>query len=95
MPDQVEQILFDPTIGKLVSAIVGILVVIVIVRIAQRSMTRVVKENATRYKVRKFITFVGYLQYRRFSTVGRLGENHASGIIRKSRTTKTKKGKTP
>ena len=60
MQDQIEKILFDPTIGKLISAIVGVLLVIVIIRLAQRSITRLITENATRYKVRKFITFVGY-----------------------------------
>lgn len=61
MPEQIQEILFDPTIGKLVSAVIGVLIVITIVRIAQRSIGRVVKENSSRYKVRKFISFIGYV----------------------------------
>ncbi len=61
MPDSVTQIIFDPTLGKLISAVVGVLLVIVLIRLVQRSLGKVIRENSTRYRVRKFISFLGYL----------------------------------
>lgn len=60
MKDFVEEWLFDPTIGRLVAAFVGIVVLGVLVRLAQRSVHRVVKDTETRYRVRKFIGLFGY-----------------------------------
>lgn len=53
--------LLDPTVGKLVAAAAGILIIVVLVRFVQRSLARYVKEPDTRYRVRKFIGIIGYL----------------------------------
>lgn len=52
--------LFDPTIGKLITVIVAVLIVIVLVQFFQRSISRYVKDSDTRYRARKFVTFLGY-----------------------------------
>ncbi len=56
----VDQWLFDPTIGKFVAAVVGILIIITLVRVGQRSLGRYVQDMDTRYRARKFVTFIGY-----------------------------------
>jgi len=61
MESFLEQWLFDPTVGKIVAALAGILIVAVIVRFFHRSVARRIKHPDTRYRVRKLITFVGYL----------------------------------
>ena len=61
MEDFVKRWLLDPTVGKLVATAVGILIIFVIVRLLQRSLTRYVKDSDTRYRVRKFVNFIGYL----------------------------------
>ena len=61
MEDLIKQWLFDPTLGKLVAALIGIAVVYAVGRLAQRSINRYVRDLDTRYRVRKFVTFVGYL----------------------------------
>jgi len=61
MESFLEQWLFDPTVGKIVAALVSILIVAVIVRFFHRSVARRIKHPDTRYRVRKLITFVGYL----------------------------------
>ncbi|HID29849.1 MAG TPA: mechanosensitive ion channel [Desulfobacterales bacterium] len=61
MDNFVKDWLLDPTIGKLVAAAVGILVIVVIVRVLQRSSTRYIKDSDTRYRVRKLVSFFGYL----------------------------------
>jgi len=53
--------LFDPTVGKIIFAIVGVLLISVIIRFLQRSLSRYIKDSDTRYRARKFLTFLGYL----------------------------------
>jgi small-conductance mechanosensitive channel len=61
MTDSVEKWLFDPTVGKIVTAIVGILIVVGIVRFLQKTVTVRIKDTDTRYRVRKFVAFIGYI----------------------------------
>ncbi|GAB4210311.1 MAG: mechanosensitive ion channel [Synechococcales cyanobacterium] len=51
----------DPTIGKLFFAIIGILIISVLIRFFQYSLTRYLKDTDSRYYARKLITFIGYL----------------------------------
>ncbi|MEO8025255.1 MAG: mechanosensitive ion channel domain-containing protein, partial [Bryobacteraceae bacterium] len=60
MTDFVTGWLFDPTIGKLLGVCAGIVVVFALVRFAQRSLNRYVKDVDTRYRARKFVGFLGY-----------------------------------
>lgn len=55
------QWLYDPTVGKIVAAIIALSVVILISRIVKTSITRYVKGSDTRYRLRKFITFFSYV----------------------------------
>lgn len=52
--------LSDPTMGKMVSALVVLLAVVVVARIAKKAAARYVTEKTSRYHVRKAITFMGY-----------------------------------
>ncbi|MEP7219511.1 MAG: mechanosensitive ion channel domain-containing protein, partial [Bacteroidota bacterium] len=61
MNDTIMGWLFDPTIGKIVAVVVGIVVLIVMVRFAQRLVGNYVKEASSRYRARKFVTIIGYL----------------------------------
>ena len=60
MEDFVDRWLFDPTIGKIITVVVGILLIIVLVRFAQRTQSRYVKDGDIRYHTRKFVSFIGY-----------------------------------
>jgi len=57
----IDQWLFDPTVGKIVTVIIGILIVVGIVRFLQRSVVQRIKETDSRYRVRKFVSFLGYI----------------------------------
>lgn len=59
--DAINTWLFDPTIGKFVAAMIGVLIVITISRFVKRSMSRFIKDTETRYRTRKFITFLSYV----------------------------------
>jgi len=59
--ETLEDWLFDPTIGRLIATAVGLLLVVVVVRFVRRTLLRYIKENDTRYKARKAVSFFGYL----------------------------------
>lgn len=61
MSETLHKWLFDPTVGRFVAAVIGILVVVAIVRILSRSLGGHIQDNDTRYRVRKLIAFGGYL----------------------------------
>jgi small-conductance mechanosensitive channel len=56
----VESWLFDPTVGRLVSTTVGILVVWAMVRISRKLLNRYVHEPGNLHRAKKFVTFLGY-----------------------------------
>jgi small-conductance mechanosensitive channel len=58
---QVEAWLFDPTVGKIVATILGILIIQGISRFLQRSFGGRIRDVGARYQTRKFISFAGYL----------------------------------
>jgi small-conductance mechanosensitive channel len=61
MEEQVKRWLFDPAVGQIVQALVGLMVVYTLTRLAQRSVNRLVADPAARYRGRKVVTFLGYL----------------------------------
>ncbi len=61
MEDSVKQWLFDPTIGKLVAAGIGLVIVFIVVRFLQRGIGHYIDDTDTRYRARKFVTFLGYV----------------------------------
>ncbi|MDP3090569.1 MAG: mechanosensitive ion channel [Nitrospira sp.] len=56
----IESWLFDPTVGKLVSTTVAILLVMALVRISRRVLNRYVQEPGNLYRAKKMVTFLGY-----------------------------------
>jgi small-conductance mechanosensitive channel len=61
MEEFINQWLYDPVTGKIVTALIGIILIIVVVRLVQKSVSRYIKENTSRYRARKFVSFFGYL----------------------------------
>lgn len=51
---------FDPTVQKIAGALLGVVAVYVLGRLAQRSIRRRVKDNAARYRARKLVTLGAY-----------------------------------
>ncbi len=60
MENVIKDWLLDPTIGKIVFAIIAILIIRAIVAGFHRSLQRI-KESQSRYRVRKLINVIGYL----------------------------------
>ena len=55
------QWLYDPTVGKFVAAIIALIIVIAISRVVKTGITHYVKAVDTRYRLKKFITFMSYV----------------------------------
>ncbi len=53
--------LADPTIGKLITLALGVLVIVTVVKLLTRSLQRVIRDSEARYRARKLATFGGYL----------------------------------
>lgn len=56
-----ENVLFSPIVDRLLLVAAGLLVIYFVVRTAQRSLARRIKEVENRYRMRKGIAFLGYL----------------------------------
>ncbi len=69
MSESLRQLLFDPTVARIVTVLLGLIVIVALVRVARRSLARHIKDNDTRYRVRKFVSFAGYLAAVVFLTI--------------------------
>jgi small-conductance mechanosensitive channel len=58
---QITDILFDPTVGKIISVFVIAIIIISISKLIQKNISKIVKDNSSKYKVRKFINFFGFI----------------------------------
>ena len=61
MEEELRNWLFDPVVGKLIAAVLMVAVVFTIVRYSQRVLGRHVEDAQRRYRLRKLITFFGYV----------------------------------
>jgi small-conductance mechanosensitive channel len=64
-----ERWLFDPTVGKIIVSLIGVLIIAVIVRFLHRSLARRITHHDTRYRARKLVTLAGYLAGILFITI--------------------------
>ncbi len=61
LPDYIKKLLFDPTVGKIVFAVIGIIIINVLMRVARSSILPRVDDTQNRYRFRKIISFFGIL----------------------------------
>jgi small-conductance mechanosensitive channel len=59
--DTIRSWLADPRVVRLITAVVGVVLVVIVVRLVNRWFGRLIRESEARYRARKGITFVGYL----------------------------------
>lgn len=57
----IKQWAFDPTISKFILALLGLLLIRALVSVIRRALAPYITDGQTRYRVRKLITFLGYL----------------------------------
>lgn len=61
MEDQLKKFLFDPTVGKLATILIGIIIIWLVIKAVQRNFISKLKDSNNRYKTKKISTFAGYL----------------------------------
>ncbi len=61
MEEQIQQFLFNPTVGKIVTIFIGVAVIWLIIKGLQRSLLSKIKDNDNRYRAKKFSGFVGFM----------------------------------
>ena len=61
MEETITRWLTDPIVAKLTASLIAVVVVTVLVRVAHRVLIRFIADADTRYRSRKFITFIGYV----------------------------------
>ena len=63
MEDIIRKWLYDPTIGKIATIIIGIILISTLVKVLKRLITKYVKDNANKYRVSKAFNAFGYLLF--------------------------------
>tara|TARA_R110000868_G_scaffold108031_7_gene295201 strand:+ start:9096 stop:9995 length:900 start_codon:yes stop_codon:yes gene_type:complete len=61
MEEQIQEYLYNPTVGKIVTFLVGVAIIWMVIKALQKKLFSKIKDNDNRYKAKKFSTFVGYL----------------------------------
>jgi len=56
-----QNILYDPLVGKIVTAFLGIILVNILIRFLQRTLSARIKEKSARFSLRRGLSFLGYL----------------------------------
>jgi small-conductance mechanosensitive channel len=60
MEEQIQEYLYNPTVGKIVSFLIGIAVIWMLIKAIQKNLFSKIKDNNNRYKAKKFSSFIGY-----------------------------------
>jgi small-conductance mechanosensitive channel len=61
MEDQIREFLFNPTIGKIATIIIGIAIIWLIVKALQKNLFSKIENIDNRYRAKKLSSFVGYI----------------------------------
>jgi small-conductance mechanosensitive channel len=57
----VKKWLFDPTIGRIVLLFIGFVVIVLVINLLRRNVNKYVEDKDSRYRTKKFLSFLGYL----------------------------------
>lgn len=61
MEEQIQEYLYNPTVGKIVTFLIGVGVIWVLINVLQKKLFTKIQDNDNRYKAKKISTFIGYL----------------------------------
>lgn len=60
METQIQEFLYNPTVGKIVTIFIGIGIIWIIIKAIQQKFFSKIKDNDNKYKAKKFSSFIGY-----------------------------------
>ncbi|MFZ1784677.1 MAG: mechanosensitive ion channel domain-containing protein [Ferruginibacter sp.] len=61
MVEIIQKYLHDPVVGRLVTLLLGIAVIWIIIQLLRRRLANRIKDNSTRYKTKKVLSFIGFV----------------------------------
>ncbi|WP_111707256.1 mechanosensitive ion channel family protein [Lutibacter citreus] len=61
MEDQLKELLYNPTVGKIATILIGIIIIWFVIKAIQKKFISKLKNSNHRYKTKKISTFAGYL----------------------------------
>jgi small-conductance mechanosensitive channel len=60
MEEEIQKYLYNPTVGKLVTFLIGVAIIWILIKLIQKNLFSKIKDNDNRYKAKKISSFVGY-----------------------------------
>jgi len=60
MEELIRNVLYDPVMGKIVTLAIGFVLLMVGVKLAQKGVSRYVPHDETRFRIKRFVRFIGY-----------------------------------
>lgn len=61
MEEQIQSYLYNPTVGKIVTFLIGVAIIWILINLLQKRLFTKIKSNDNRYKAKKIISFIGYV----------------------------------
>ncbi|OCB76058.1 mechanosensitive ion channel family protein [Flavobacterium crassostreae] len=61
MEEQIQEYLYNPTVGKIVTLSVGVALIWSFIKIIQKRLLTKIKDNSNHYKAKKISSFIGYV----------------------------------
>jgi len=69
MEEEIQKYLYNPTVGKIVTFLIGVAIIWMLIKAVQKNLFSRIKDNENRYKAKKISTFIGYAATVIFLTV--------------------------
>jgi len=60
MDEEIKKFLFNPTVGRIATILIGIAVIWIIIKLIQKNLFSKIHDNDNRYRAKKFSSFIGY-----------------------------------
>lgn len=60
MEEQLKELLFNPTVGKIATVVIGIIIIWLMIKVIQKNLITKIKEDSNRYRAKKFGSFIGF-----------------------------------
>jgi len=60
MEEQLKELLFNPTVGKIATVVIGIVIIWLVIKMIQKNLITRIKEDDNRYRAKKLGSFIGF-----------------------------------
>jgi len=61
MENQIQEILFNPVVGKIATIFIGLIIIWIVIKSIQKNFFSKIQDNDNRYRAKKISSFIGYL----------------------------------